>query len=377
MTGGNRSAPTSRLRTARKTGIHAVPAAFVFLATASIASEADSPYCQRIRALADSTAALLYAPRFEVQGGKFPDTAGVLSSARVGSSYQLRAALSLSLLDVYKGRQVERVGESECAQYEAGRRVEEWILQAADYGRLPALRATARYLDERRFLWQEIGQHADEALVARVVSLLEAQDLRDRCAGLERRRADVGGEIARLAALAPSETPEESLETLVRSADDAAMQYEREASDLRSLDAWELRLTGGTVPHDASSELFGIAQLTFSFGTFAQRAAEKRALEARAEELRSSRSELRERVRMFRAVVEGNESHAAHALQVVSERLASLRAVRSRLDAAQASRAPFARDVLDLELIAAEAELVFLEAWRLELRRVGEAPHAG
>jgi hypothetical protein len=353
------------------------PAALTFVAAVSMAGETDSPYCRRVRALADSRAALLYAPRFELQGGRFPETAGVVSSARESNEYQVRAALSLSLIDVYKGRYVERVGESECAQHATGRLLEDLILQAADFGRLPALRKTAHYLEAQRGRWREIERHADAALAARVASLPEAQELRDRCATLERRRTDVGGEIARLEAVRPAEAPEVDLGALILAADEAAMQYEREASHLRSLDAWELRLTGGAVPDDSSSDLFGIAHLSFNFGVLAQRAAEQRVLEAREEELRRSRSELRERLRMFQAVVAGNANHATQASHLLAERLASLRAVRSRLAAAQASKAPFARDVLELELIAAEAELVFLEAWRVELHRVGGTSHAG
>jgi hypothetical protein len=354
----------------------ALPAALLWAATAC-ALENESPGCRRVRALADSRAALLYAPSLEIHAGKFPETAAVDSSARAGGDYQVRAAVSLSLLDAYKGRHVERAAEHECAQLEAERALEEVMLQAADYGRLPALQRTAQYLDARRIRWREIEAQTRRALAARVVSLLEADEVQERCIELERRAAAVDGEIDRLEAIGAATTGSTELASLLRAAEDAALSFEREASHLRSLEAWELRLSGGTAPFGSSTDYFGVAHVSFNFGALVQRAAERRALDAREEELSSARSELRERLRAFRGVAAGNESHAARAAGVVAERLASLRAIRSSLEGAETSMAFLARSFVELELIAGEAELVFLEAWLEALRRVGGERSAG
>lgn len=352
-------------------------AVLVLVATVSAAAEEESPYCKRVRALADARAALLLGPRLEVQGIKFPANGAVDTSVLAGDDYQVRAALALSAVDMYKGTRVTRVAQAECVQHEAGRVVEEVVLQAADYGRLPALRSAADYLDAQRGTWREVERRADAGVAARVVSILEARQLHDRCAELERRRSDIDGEIARLTALGAAQPAETDLATLIHAADEATMELEREASYLRTLDAWEFRITGGAAPADSSTEFFGVAHLGFNFGAFAQRAAEKRALEARDEELRLSRSELRERLRMFREVTRGNEHQASRAHQIVGERLDALRVVHGTLAHAQASRAPFARDLLGLDLISSEAEHVFLEAWLVELRRLGGEQSAG
>jgi hypothetical protein len=360
------------LRAARGRAAAAVLQAALVAAAAPALAES-SAECERVRALADSQAALLYAPSLEVHGGKFPESVAVEPSARTGDDYQLRAALSLSLLDVYKGRRVEWAAEHECAQREAARALEEVLLQAADYGRLPALQRTARFLEERRARWRKIEQQAQQGLAARVVSLLEADEVQQRCVELERRAAAVAGEIARLEALGAATAPQEQLTALLHAADDAALEYEREASHLRSLEAWEVRVTGGAAPNGGSTDYFGVAHVRFNLGAFAQRAAEQRAIAAREAELQSSRSELRERLRMFRGVAAGNASHAARAAGVVSERLASLRALRATLEGARASMAVLARSLVELEVIAGEAELVFLETWLAELRRLGDA----
>jgi hypothetical protein len=351
--------------------------AWVLLAGAAPALAEPSAECERVHALADSQAALLYAPSLEVQGGKFPESVAVEPAARVGDDYRLRALVWLSLVDVYRGRRVQQAAEHECAQLEAARSLEAVILQASDYGRLPALRNTARFLGERRERWREIERRTEQGLAARVVSLLDVDEVQQRCVELERRSAAVDGEITRLEAIGAATLEDARLVSLLEAADDAALRYEREASHLRSLEAWDVRVSGGAAPSGGTTDYFGVAHLRFNFGAFAQRAAERRALAAREAELQSSRSELRERLRLFRGVAAGHRSHAARAARVVSERLASLRALRSTLEGAQASRGFLARSLVELELIAGEAELVFLESWLAELSRVGEDRRAG
>jgi hypothetical protein len=323
--------------------------------------------------VAESQAALLSAPEIEVHGGRFPENSTLARPARAGDDYQVRAALSLSLLDVYRGRRVLRAGESECAHYEADRRLEQILVLDTDFGRLPALRRAASFLEERRGSWQAVERRTDAALAARVISLPEALEQRDRSARLERRRAELSGEIARLTALGASSASEVDLAKLLSAAHEAAMEYERDTSHLRTLDAWELRVVAGAVPDAPSTDYFGVVEFSFDLGAYAQRAAERRALAARDEELRTSRSELRHRLRVFREVAAANRSEAERAASIVAERLAALRVASASLDGAQASRAAFTRDALELELISAEAERIFFGAWLAELRRL-EAP---
>jgi hypothetical protein len=298
------------------------------LAGAPSATVAESTAeCERVRALADSQAALLYAPSLELHGGKLPESVAVEPSVRAGGDVQLRAALSLSLLDVYRARHVERAAEHQCVQLDARRRLESVLIQAADYGRLPALRRTARFLDAHRKRWQEIEQHAQRALAARVVSLLQADEIQKRCLDLERRTVAVAGDITRLEALGATTSEELRLEALLHAADDAALRFERESSGLRSLDAWEVEVVGGAAPTGGSTDYFGVAHLRFSLGAFAQRAAERRVLAARERELRSSRSELREQLQVFRGV--GRATRATPPGPHALSRSASPRSVRS------------------------------------------------
>ena len=334
-------------------------------------ADVSSAYCKRALALADSRAALLYAPRVEVQGVRFPQNGAVDTGAMVGDGYQVRAALSFSPLDAYKGTRVIRVGEAECAQHEASRVIEEQTLRAAEYGRLPALRRAAAQLERQRATWLEIEQRVLKGLAAQVVSLLEVDQIRDRCVGLERYSAAVSGEIARLEALREPALPDRSMAALLEAAEAAVIEYEREASHLRSLDAWEFKVTGGAAPNGGSADFYGVAQLGFSLGAFSQRAAEKRALAARGEELRESRTELRDQVRIFQDVLSANRAEAKRAKEIMQRRVDVLREARAAIERANASRALAARALLDLELISAEVEQTFFHAWLDELDRAG------
>jgi hypothetical protein len=227
-------------------------------------------------------------------------------------------------------------------------------------------------LDQRRDTWRAIEKRADEGLSAHVISLLDAQEIRRRCTEIERHREAVAGELARLGALQTPETVGPRLGPMLRSAEQASMRFEERASALRKLDAWEFRITAGAAPEDSSVDFFGVAHVSFSFGAFAQRTAEGRVLSAREEELWRSPSELREQVRAFRDFVRATESETERAASIVARRLDRLRTMRSALEDAAASRALFARDLIELDLILAEAEQIFFEAWLAELRQAGD-----
>ena len=131
-------------------------------AAQSYADEGTSAHCRHVEAVAQSEAALLYAPRVEIQGVRFPQNGAVDTSALVGDDFQLRAALAYSPLDAYRGTRVMQVAHAECAQHETERSVDDVLIAAANAGRGPALRRAADFLDGARDQWKAIERRATE-----------------------------------------------------------------------------------------------------------------------------------------------------------------------------------------------------------------------
>jgi hypothetical protein len=339
---------------------------------ASDAFAAESAYCERVAAIADSAAALLYAPRLEVQAIRFPRNGAVDTGALVGDDVQARAALSFSPLDFYRATRIERVAAADCALHEAKRPIEDAVIAAASAGRLPALRRAATFLDEQRPHWLAAEERAAAALEARVISLFEVQQIRDRAAEIERHREAIGGEIGRLEALRARDLDGEALSARLRAAESDALAVEERAAAVRMLDAWKLDLTAGAAPDGRTTEFFGVASVSVSFGAWAQREAERRVLAARERELSESRSELRDRVRMYLDTLKATRLEAQRSAEVVARRVESLRAMRGMLEGSSAPKAPFARDLLDVDLFYVQAERLYFETWLSELRRLGE-----
>lgn len=349
----------------------AAVAAFAIALTSGARAE-DSSYCKKVRARAAGDAALLYAPRIQAQGIRFPTNGAVDTGATAGANqYQIRGALSWSPLEFYKGFKVTSAGDADCERHTAVVSAEELLLGGTDYARLPALRKQASFLDARRSTWETVVQKTDERLAAQVTSLVEANDVRARAADLERRRLQIGGDVQRLEGRGLDER-RTMLSQLAASIEATAMEYERRVSHIRSLDAWDLRVTGGIVPNTTPVDYYGVVQISFNFGAFTRNANETKYLDARTEELRKARYELASRLRAFREQVQSQREQAKQELAVIDKRSASLEEMRVTLSRSDASHAPQALAVLDLNTILVESERVYLTALIDELTRLEE-----
>jgi hypothetical protein len=155
----------------------------------------------------------------------------------------------------------------------------------------------------------------------------------------------------------------------------SAMQLEREASHVRSLDPWRVTATGGLIPQTSPVDYYAIVQLEFNFGAFARNAAETRYLDARDAELRQARYELPEQLRRYQAALRAASASASRELAIVERQAASLATAASALAESEAPNAPHARAVLGLDAIVLETEQAFLRAYISELSRL-ESNHA-
>lgn len=336
---------------------------------ATNASAEESAYCEKVRARASSDAALLFAPSVQAQGIKFPQDGRVDTGVTVGAGYQFRAGLSISPLDVYKGVRVKRVGEADCGQHEVVLSAREVLAQASELGRLPALEKQTAFLEAKQPELDALVAKTEERLAAHVISITEAAEIRGRAAAVVRAREQHRGEADRLR-IRNTEAFRGSISELVAKAEKETMHFEREVSHVRTLDAWDVRVTGGVVPQDKPVDFYGMVMVGFNFGSFSRNAAESRYLSARERELATARYELRSQLGQFRAQVKSATEQAKRELAIVDKQAAMLAADKQTIEQADPTSGHHALAVIALDSVLVESERVYLTNLINELARL-------
>jgi hypothetical protein len=352
---------------------HGIAFMGVVVAAAAVSAEAraeESAYCRKVQARAASDAALLFAPSVQALGIKYPDTGLLGVGTTSGSGYQVRAQVTIEALDIYKGTRVLRAAEADCKHHAAAFAAEQALRDGVEAARLPALRRKAELLAAARPRWEEIVRTEQDRLDARVGGLLETNEVRARAAELERRAAQVNGEIAELEARGVV-APTQRISSLVESARANAMRLEREVSHIRSLEPWHVTATGGIIPQ-APVDYYGFIQIHFNFGSFSRNAAETRYLDAREQELARARYELPDQLRRYRSALRAAAQSAQRELDALDRQASAISAAASALEGSEAPNAPHARAVLGLDAIFVESERGYLRAFMTELSRLEE-----
>jgi hypothetical protein len=338
-------------------------AALSFHSAAATAQE--TPYCRRARARAASDADLLMSPRVILQGIHFPNGGQQVDSGpTAGSGYQVRAGLSFSPVDYYKGLGVLRLGDADCDRHEAAERVQDVLIRGTDDARLSALRAQAEFLRARREDWRALAAMATARLSERIITVVEYTSMQRFADALEHKLVQVEGEANQLGARIPSapipaQTP---LRSLAGRYFEQSMRFERDASRLRLLDQWKLQLTGGVIPQ-APVDWYGVLELSFSVGALLRDRQEEQSLDARADELWRARDEIETKVEQFRAQTEAALEQARRDFGVVEHTIEVLAATRVALERSEGENVAHARDALAVEQISLEADGVFLRAF--------------
>jgi hypothetical protein len=327
---------------------------------ASQARAEESAYCRRVQARAAGDAAILQWPRAVVQGIRFPSDGRVDVGPTAADRTQVRAALAFSPLDFYRGIRVRRVGDADCSQHETSGEIERLLEHGTDAARLAALREQAAYLDGHRDEWRAVVARAQERLAARIVTLLEFDDVRRLADVLEHKLVATRGEMSQLAATSP-EAPRESLESLARRYFEQTMSAEQERSALRALDPWQVQVTGGVVPL-GRVDWYGVAEVSFNLGAFSHARHEEEYLDARAAELRETRYELGARLKELGARAAAAVDEARSDLEVAEKQLAFALTTRAALEKSDAPGAANARDALAIEEVSVQSDVVFLRA---------------
>jgi hypothetical protein len=324
----------------------------------------ETAFCRKVRAQAASEAALLAAPRLLLQGIRFPEATHLDIGSTVGTGYQVRAALSFSPLDLYRGLRVMNVADLSCASHEAQGKMQQVLEHGAEAVRLAALRRQAGYLRGRQEEWRAVAAKARERLNAQVVTVVQFDELRRHIDALEQKLSQVEGEGRRIEARAgqlPSAPPAGPPGALVRRYEDSAMALERESSALRALESWQLRVTGGIIPVDPV-DWYGLAEVSISLGAPWRRGAERRYLEARLAELRQAPYELDEQWRKARAEMTAARGQARQQLDLVERQIAVIDTARRALETSDTRSVAHARDTIAVEQVSVESDRVFLAA---------------
>lgn len=351
--------------------------AVVSMAGWSAAKAEEAPFCRKVRARAQADAALLVSPQVLVQAMHLPANRSDITLQAIESTApqnQLRAGISYSFLDAYKGLGVLAVAEAECQRHEVQTRIEELLLLGDEAGRLSALRQQAAFLESRRPEWTELVRKEEERFASRVITLVELAEIRARAADLDHRLLKATSEAERIAATEPPH-PHPPLESLESTFLERSETVESRSSHVRSLLPWQLKITGGMAVTERPLDWYGLAEVSFNVGAFVQRSREESYLAARAQEQRTERTELAGRLREFRVRAQGRLAQAQRELEAVQRQVAFLSEARRTLERAELSSAGHGAALLALDSISLEAQQAFLRGLLDELATFVEGGH--
>lgn len=347
----------------------AVAGILLSLAATAAHAEPGAATCRRLTEEARAEAVILYAPRLVLEGARAPSVAEAADPAGPTEGWQARASLAWSVTDALRGRAIERVADAECVRTAAADRAGELLTVGTRYGELTSTLAEIAF--------REAKLAEVDALIADALSRFEAQrataqevdELRDRRAAMRVRIADLRHTAGLLEALDHGGSEVVSLTGLAADVTAAELEVDRRRAALRSVSAWHIGARGG-VAGGESSDWFAVVEVSYSFGQPWQAGANRRALQARADELAGVAhqvpAELEQMLRTMRRSVVDLDAE----LRTIDDELAILQAEQDRVAAVEndAARQLSARYTLErIELEARRTGVAALADARREL----------
>lgn len=370
--------PSSGRARARTRGARVVACAGAVLTAAlglaaPASAEPTSDYCRKVTARAEADAALLYAPTLQGQVVRFPQN-GVADATGtvVGRGLQPRAAVSTSLVDIYRGTRVMEVAKADCRRQETAAQLQEALAQGLDLGRATALDTKLAYLRSKDPEVREAVNRAQERLDAHVSTFLEVHQLRRKALDITLKTADTERELTALRERRLRE-PSVALDELSAAYVDRSTAQEREASHLRKIQPWNLRLTGG-VSVDPGADVFGVAELSYNVGGLFQGPAERRSVEAFKDELERARYEVRFQIESLLATLRKSAEHGERTVAALDVELARLDRERASMETSEAPNKAHVVASLLFERIDIEAERTYFAALAARHRHFGGRP---
>lgn len=333
----------------------------------------ESAYCRKVKARAASDAVLLMTPKVVAQALRFPSSGRIATSnASLGDDVELRAGLAYSPVDALRGSLLSGIGDADCRQHAAGRRIDDVLVGATDRPRLLARSAERDYLLAHRAEWLSLLEAADGELKAGLLTVTEIYELHRLTQALERRLIETQNEVSRLIVVSEGR-PMLGPTPLARGYVEQTADLERKVAALRRLDPWSFTITGGVVPFGNNApDWFGFAEVSFSLGGVVRESRESRYLQAREDEVRSESYELPSKLALFRKLVAADLSNTERELASVQAEVSFAKSALEKLTAVDAPNATQSRATLTLQRISAEADEVLLRTQIRELAALAE-----
>lgn len=330
----------------------------------SSSARAEGPatdFCRKTTARAESDAALLFAPTLHAHMIRFPssgfsDPTGTV----IGRGFQPRAGVSVGLVDIYKGFGVLDVARADCRRQESVLPLEQIVAQRADIGRLPALERKLAFLRDRSASVEEIVRLAEERFAAQSSTLSEVEDIRLHALAFKRRIADTEREIAIVKSRGVP-TPVRSLAETLRDYEGRSIELDEKIAHVRKLQPWRVDVSGG-VAATPSAEVYGVAEISYNLGGLFQGSAERRAIEARASELKNARYELRQQLETITRELRASAAETRRQAQLIEVELSRMARDLASLADTEAPNKHGVVAAITLAMIDLEAEHTFLTA---------------
>lgn len=347
--------------TAARRPLSALAVTLVLAWSGSAKAEGPNDYCQKVTARAEGDAALLIAPTVHAQVIRFPNAGPVdTSGMQLGQGVQPRAAISIGLVDIYKGFGVLDVAQADCLRQQSIAPLEEVVLQRADIGRLPALKQKLAFLKEQSPKVEEIVRSAEERFAAHTSTLTELQEVRLHALEHGRRLSETARDVAVLESR-DLKAPQQPLAKALETYEQRSVDFENSVAHVRNLQPWKFQVTGG-VTGTPAVDWFGVAELSYNIGGLFQGSAERRAVAARASELKGARYEMRQQVDAITRELKVSIEHSRAQARIIDAELTRMDRERASLEGTDAPNKHSVLAAMALAKIDLEAEKTFLVA---------------
>jgi hypothetical protein len=280
--------------------------------------------CQRLRATAHSKSDTIGAARLEAQAFRQPALGALVLPGDVPARLeQVRAGISWSPIDMWRGEHLVAAADWECIAEGLRERLLEIVDQGERYGRAVALRRGIAAFDVALVQATRTLSESEERQRRGIDTLFETDALRSRVVAMRTEREQLRAEAAALEAAAP-EVVAGPLAPLLDEYESASLEAERARSRERSLESWRADVRVGAVPWP-KTDWFGALSVGWSTGAVAQAKEERRAVDGRARELSEAVDEIRHRLTVFETALRQSMPALEAELAVIREHLADLR----------------------------------------------------
>jgi hypothetical protein len=335
-------------------------------------SQDAAAYCDYVKGVADSTAALEMAPTIF-------GTAGIVSGQDVspggsllGPAKRVIAGGSYSVAGLYRGIAMRSGADAECRRYQVVSRLHAFLESNREGMTHGALAAKLGVLDEALPRADAILKTAQAQLAASRIGVRELEALQLRVDSLRNAAAQTQADLGALAS-APT-PPEESIDRVLQRRAEAERDAESYEARVRMSHGWDLGIRGGYDQTFGTGfsyiPIFVLGTATLNLGLLFQPAAEDRAAEGRVKWARTQIEGTDDRVDQLVARLRALREAEQKRLSETRVLLADLEARYSALQAIRGEKVAEYAQYLWFDLIRTRADAAYLETHVADLGRL-------